>query len=686
MDRELEEEILVIAKQEYPEDIYEELKKQTLGQSSREIDIEILGEGHETDLVASKNELDFDIFTKMLIETEHLDNYNALDNDLGLVGEGYEPLKKFLWYYHNSLKQETRSYQINRRTKTDNRKHGLIITSAGAGKTTIKNQIKRIADKRDVYETTGLSHPEQLVGTTRHKGNEVKKILGILSYKSVLNDESQDLLNEINDIYAKSQRIKRLAMDCYGENTISKKLVDDDPNDVLSYDPTTRILDFAHPKKLHSAFFDTGSFRRYDIFNLVYDPDIDINNITEFKHNTEEELQENYGEILNNFYARKRVNVSFSQETLDIISHFHKCLLFYLLKHPNKNVFRYGLLTRYAMRVSFCKNVFILAMAKNHKTPTREMTINACGDTMLFILKSIEAINDLGDMGITSDVWGGLKEQDAEACEFLLRKGATSPDLSNISIKEFWSVLANLYGTRITQARMHYYRLKRDGFVEGKRTGKIGSVVWLKYRPKDIVIDSKNFDQLGYWDKHTSVGNEKSILSLVKQVFTDDKSFKRATSVGSVGVLGCVLAVYKKKKKEIEFHKGLATLVAYPPTPTHLTLVDNKTSLSTIKQLFTSDKTKKPNPTLANPKPKKPLTDRKVQFYDAPECQDIKPTCTEKDVLNYIKKNPKTNYKAIYDEFGVGSIRFKNGLIVRGLVEVSNDNKLTAQGGSDDLQ
>jgi len=82
------------------------------------------------------------------------------------------------------------------------------------GKTTIKNQIKRVMRDEEeldgVIEVTGLSHPEQLVGKVVYKGKgdnkeRVEKI-GICGYKVVLNDESQGMLNEINEVYAQSFR------------------------------------------------------------------------------------------------------------------------------------------------------------------------------------------------------------------------------------------------------------------------------------------------------------------------------------------------------------------------------------------------------------------------------------------------------------------------------------------------
>ncbi len=629
----------------------------------------------EIEITESKEHLDFDYLTKKILHTNHLENFDILNSDLALDGESYEPFKKGLWYYHHSIMQPTIVYRINRKTNIDNRKHMLAITAPSGGKTTIKNQIKRITNPEEVIESSGLSHPEQLVGKMKYegKGKDKKAVenLGILGYKIVLYDEAQDLLNEKNDIYAKSQRIKRIAMDTHGQNTISKKLVDDSKKDILKYDPESRLFDFAHPKKLESAFFDTGSFRRYDIFNLSYETILNINDIAEFKLDDQLIQKQDYKYTLETQYKKSRVDVNFKQGTLDIISYYHKSLLHLLLKHKNQNAFRYALLTRYSLRDLFCKNLLILCLSKNEKNPEVETTINACSDTVLFVLKSIEAINDLGDMGLASDLWGGLGEQDAQCLEFLLRKGATSKEETNVTIKKFWTILGHIYGCRITQARAHFYRLKKEGFVDSKRsTAKEESKLWLKFIPKGIKIESKEENPFEFWKKHlVTVGHKKVLLTVTKKYFTDDKMISKLASVGSVGIWGCVLInnslylgplynnIIYNNIYEINLEKG------YPQTPTVPTVTPNRISTATATHSKPTVKTPKHQPTVT-PKP----TDRQIQFYDAEECKSIKPNHTKEEVLKFFKENPKADYKKLYAKFGVGCLKFRNELKLEGLI------------------
>ena len=518
--------------------------------TTKEIDLEEIG---SDDVIgSSKSELGFEPILKMGKDIRHLDGFDIFDKDLGLDGDSYGSLKKALWYFHHSLKQDTTRYEINRKVVTDNRSHVLVVTDPGMGKSTIKNQIKRVMKGHEeldgVIEVSGLSHPEQLVGKIVYEGKAPnKKIIekkGICGYKCVLNDESQDMLNEKNEMYAKAQRIKRMAQDTYGDNEISKKLVNDDPKDVMQYYSPTRFCDFAHPDKLLSPFFDTGSFRRPVAFNINHEAEIDLDYITDFNFDKEKDYI-SWKDYLNGIYSGKNTEVSFDDETLKIISHFHKCLLFYLLKHKNPNAFRYALQSKYSIRGIFCKYLLVLSKARKEKNPCLDTVLSACSDVVLFILESIKTYNDLGDMGTSASVWGGCCEEDAQALEHLLRNECLTKETSTITIKKFISLLAHFYGCKPTQSRGYYYRLKKDGFIQAKQVGKNDSRVWLTFIPADVKLVNKDFDPFDFWDsRFKGVNQEGGVYTPLKSLFTDDKRFSKYKGSQGVGVMGCLLVKY----------------------------------------------------------------------------------------------------------------------------------------------
>lgn len=629
----------------------------------------------DEELGISKSDVNFDIFTKNACDTEHLPNFDIFEDDLGLDGENYKAMKKCLYYYQNSIRQDTVPYKINKKTHIDNRSQMLIIAGAGSGKTTIKNQVKRIMKDFNgtdgAIEVSGVSHPEQLVGKNKYEGKGPNKkaiaVPGVLAYRCVLNDEAQDMLNELNDVYAKSQRLKRVAMDAYGLNKITKKLVEDTPEDVFGYFSPVRVCDFAHPKKLDGKFFDTGSFRRYFSFNINVEQELSIDDITNFCFDKSSESQKSWKDTLDELY-NKQTNVEFDEENLKIVAYYHKCLLFYLLKHKNQNVFRYGLQTRYSLRDMFCKNLLILSKIKKEKTPSVDTTIEACCDTMLFVLKSIETYNELGNMGATADVWGGCGDQDAQALEYLYVKGAISKETSQISIKKFQTILAQFYGCKVTQSRSHHYRLKKDGFIDSAQIGKYESKVWLRFIPKEIKLSTVSFDPFEFWDSYFQGANVKNtLLAPLKSCYSDDKAFEKSQGDGGVGVLASLLIknyrcvkVEKNKNKKIIY---IESEKAYPPTLSPLSPLKSVDDTATIKPKIKG--IKHPKKPLAPLKPKKikEKTERDTQYWEAKECENIKP-CNPEEVIKYIKENPYTDTKQLLEMFGPGVNKLKKDGVI----------------------
>lgn len=55
-----------------------------------------------------------------------------------------------------------------------------------------------------------------------------------------------------------------------------------------------------------------------------------------------------------------------------------------------------------------------------------------------------------------------------------------------------------------------------------------------------------------------------------------------------------------------------------------------------------------------------PKTDREIQFFNAKECEKIKPECKKEDVKQFLKDNPGADYKQLYEKFGTGSLKFYN--------------------------
>lgn len=72
---------------------------------------------------------------------------------------------------------------------------------------------------------------------------------------------------------------------------------------------------------------------------------------------------------------------------------------------------------------------------------------------------------------------------------------------------------------------------------------------------------------------------------------------------------------------------------------------------------------------LSKNKVTKKKTDREIQFREAKECQNIKAQCTKKEVLEWIKLNPKYKHRDLQDKFGIGSYKFEKELKEDGIIK-----------------
>ena len=66
-------------------------------------------------------------------------------------------------------------------------------------------------------------------------------------------------------------------------------------------------------------------------------------------------------------------------------------------------------------------------------------------------------------------------------------------------------------------------------------------------------------------------------------------------------------------------------------------------------------------------------TDRELQFWEAPECVDIKEQCTQEQVFQWIKNNPGVDYKTIHKNLGIGSFKHTEVLMNEGKIKKLND-------------
>jgi hypothetical protein len=462
------------------------------------------GEDPETEINILKHKPTINflpLINELDIFTNHLPLFAELNIELGLKGTKDKVFEKHIWYRSNSLMQPTTRTEINSNTSSDNRVHDLIIGGPNAGKGLKKNYEKKLCQKNSIqnYEISALSHREQLIGKTVNYGTkknpQIKQIKGILSSKSLQQDEAQNIINETDGQHGEAMRIMRQAMDVFGENEISKKLIEDEFDNALKYYPKARITQLIHPSIFGSQFFATGTFRRYNaIIDLNSKDEIDILDITNISIEEENTKNELFSDLVGELYKDKKTNLSYTKECLGILSEFNAIMLKFLLESKHDDLIRYAMMTKFSLKILIMKYINILHLAYNESLTNPKLTICACLDFLHVWLHSLEAIVKFGNITLAdSSAWFGCEPEEKNALEYLFRKGAFSKSESSVSIKKFQTVLGELFGVRVTQSRSKMHSLENKGIIESKQIGRTETKFWLKRIPEELKLINSNF-------------------------------------------------------------------------------------------------------------------------------------------------------------------------------------------------
>lgn len=446
----------------------------------------------EEEFIVSEGKVDFSKIKEVLKEQhQHLRLFKTIDRMLGLDGERYYPMKKWLNYFYESTIQQPLQIKVGS-SHYDNRTHALGIATAGKGKGVIKNTVKQTLrfEQDSVVEASGLIHPEQLIGKMKEigRGKEKRKVeaKGYLGARVLIHDEANSIINETAPNSDQSMRIKRTAMDTYGFNLISKKLVDDFIKESLEYYPNTNCLDFMHPEQFSNCFFDKGTYRRYFCFELANNKQLDVKDSIKslFEEATNYDKQRN--ELIDlkdksiNFFQ----SFQFNEDCKMIAGRWIIMWNSMVLNHPNSAVRRFGEMTFFSIKEYFFKMIVILHGANLKEVSEPDLTHLACIDTIHFLTETLENYCKFGDIANTSDVWRGAKGMEIKALEYLYRKKAVSVKDSCVSIYKFCEVISELFGVQERQAKGIMSNMKAKGWIGSKQTGQTDSAVWITFKPE----------------------------------------------------------------------------------------------------------------------------------------------------------------------------------------------------------
>lgn len=432
---------------------------------------------------------------RLVFRTEHLRNYQALDNLIALEGKDFTPFVKAVWYnVLGTLKaQPVRFGNIT----TDTRFNLFIPMPSGTGKNNLKQAINKIVTGggKEVRSPTSF-HPEQLIGKMltekwhnpdkEGKGlNDTRYIpnYGYLHNDSLIFDEAFHFVTRDDKQYEESKTYIRIALDPIGNNLIQKKLIDqlDVPEQRLAYYPRCSITMFLQPDVMDDENVKTGFLRR---FNILYIPlvgkNLDRNEeIIRYIKHPRSEVSLDYWQGITEWDAP--TYFTFEDGIDDLLIVLHDDLITYMRSLGEK---QRNYLDRKAYPIfdDLVGMSTIQAISRKSDTVTQQDVKLAYMDLFEFFKLSLDFVNAkiFGNLDY-GEQWHGAEVKEIEALKWLAGSGATDKDKSEVTIADFKAKIAEIFEIEDESARRHYSKLKKRGLIDSRRVGKDSSRVWVTF-------------------------------------------------------------------------------------------------------------------------------------------------------------------------------------------------------------
>jgi len=441
----------------------------------------------------------------------HLPAYDLIDEELGLNGDEYYTLKKFINYFVESMRQKTISFTVGNQF-FDNRIHGAIFAGAGLGKGRIKHIIKLHNEATEC--NAERTHIEQLIGKiVKEKGIEIER-KGYFDRKALIGDEAQATVNEEDKNVAGIMREFRGAMDAFTLNQVEKQLTG---TDTLKYYPETRFLFLLHDVILQPIFFDSGTYRRmfcFEIKPVQVKEDSAIANL--YKESQTNKMKE---------YIRTDAlyldDLSFSKEAIDEIADWIITLNRFTNQNPNQRIRSVCKRMFFSAAIYFFRVTAILSIIKGQRSVTSSIARQGCFDCMQFLLKTFELFANKGNVTLSRDVWKTEDLHTAMFLEWLHHNGAISMEHTPISIAVAQNQIGDIWGTNERQSRSIFQKLKKTGLINTWK-GRHDSKAWLAFKPGvEGFVDYEDIEKIDLFayllDKKEKIEANESANKLVSK-------------------------------------------------------------------------------------------------------------------------------------------------------------------------
>jgi len=587
---------------------------------------------------------DFVKIEDLVSATNHLPNFDLMNNVISLQGDIYKSSKKEAYKQLVSLaiSDDKMIIQIGS-IKTDKRRHCLFVIPSGKGKKNINVGIKRTFElfnpMADIKQTT-KPHKEHLIGKVLRRKKKINgknqeqivKKLGFLAADLLIIEESHEILDSADKNEVDIRDLLTIATDVYGDLPIQKLAIDDldDEAERISYYPHVSLLAFLQPLSIREEFATKGLQRRTSITYREFPKKTEsINFINRLHDKTDNE--KSYAEFAKYMKKISKVKGSWELEG-DAIEEFVKLHLVLLeqgfLQGGKSSAFTK--IMEYPMQNKLLQEAAIIAISNLRPNITKKDVQFAFLDIMerytwelRFVEKLIKGSLDYGS------AWGGATGKIQECLEWLYHRNATSKDESDIRVGSFQKLMGKILDKSERRARDDYSRMKSEGLISDWKGAKGESLVWLNFTPE--INGKKAADKINPKDEYFRVFDE---LNVVKNG--------------------------KNKKKSIRSqrtHRSLRTL----KTQTVKKSNDSSSSLkaSNIKSNLSSVRSVLPvRSVLSEKTTKKEDSTRDLQYFEDPVCNNII-DCKPEEVLAYVKKHPKYKIVDLVKMFGPGVMKLK---------------------------
>lgn len=448
------------------------------------------------DKIPERITLDF-----LLLPTNHLPCYKELDELIGLIGDEYTPIKKAIYYHTVSWKYRRTLISVGK-TIIDSRIHLMLRQMTGTGKENIISAIRRLSSEFGLHYGSPTSlHPEQLVGKVikykEKKEWKYEEIEGYFERDVIVLNEDKNYIQSEDLKYSEIRAYIRIAKDTQGSNRIEKKLVDVPSDYAIEKYPDCAIVQFGQPILIPEARVEEGDIGR-DLIPFVDFEDIDQSEV--LRDRILEDFEINPSEAVKDLTAflsslPETSEFGMGEEARMLFVDLSDLLYRYGMQYSGK-VADYTQRKKTRIQNYFLRMSAIQAAVGGRKTITEEDIERAFIDYFEMLTLEFDLVERY--LVLDMEMWKGVKSEDRKCLEWLLGRGATSFESSDVTINEYVSKIAELCEIKESTARKKYYQHKENEWVESKQDGQHSSKVWTLFKPKIRKITSKEFVTKAY--------------------------------------------------------------------------------------------------------------------------------------------------------------------------------------------